>query len=449
MTSLSVRARVALSTAIVALFVLIGTGVVIYRELGHTLTNQALEQARHDAQRLAGFVDTGGGEQNGTAVALTDGELVSRLAQPGTATVVLDRTGRVVQASHPRSPLPPGVARTCLAAGSASAVTADRAVACARVGPASRPRGAIMSGVSLADRGQTLATMRRVIAVAVAGAFTLVLVLAWIATRRALRPLAEIAHTAREIGAGAVHRRIDYSGPRDEVGALAEELDRSYELLEAAITDQARFLADVSHELRTPLAASRAHVQLLQGWAGEDAVAREEALAALHRSISRMTRLVDDLLHVAHGEGGPAYAHTPVTLDDLLIEVHHEARSLAPDVEVSLRIDDTPVVTGDRDKLYQLVRNVVDNALRHTPPGGESSSTSRLRTRPGRSESRTRDLGSLPAICRESSSGGSSAGPTPTGEGPASASPSRKRSPMRTPARSRPTRPLGGARRSR
>ena len=66
---------------------------------------------------------------------------------------------------------------------------------------------------------------------------------------------------------GAVHRRIDYSGPRDEVGTLAEELDRSYELLEAAITDQARFLADVSHELRTPLAASRAHVQLLQGWA--------------------------------------------------------------------------------------------------------------------------------------------------------------------------------------
>ena len=370
MTTLTVRARVAMSTATVALVVLVGTGVVVYRELDRTLTAQAVEQAQRDVHRLVALVDTGGGEQNGTAVALTDAELVSRLAQPGSATVVLDMHGRVLQASQPRPRLPRALGRTCLAGGSSTAVTAGRALACASVGPASQTRGAIVTSISLVDRDQTLATMRRAIAVAVAVASILVLVLAWIATRRALRPLAQIAHTAREIGAGAVHRRIRHSGPRDEVGTLAEELDRSYSMFEAAITGQARFLADVSHELRTPLAASRAHVQLLQGWAAEDAQAREEALAALHRSITRMTRLVDDLLHVAHGEGGPAYALAPVTLDDLLIEVHHEARSLAQEVDVSLRIDDCPVVTGDRDKLYQLVRNIVDNALRHTPPGG-------------------------------------------------------------------------------
>jgi signal transduction histidine kinase len=369
-TSLTVRARVAMSTAIVALVVLVATGVVVYRELDRTLSAQAVEQARSDAQRLAGLVDTGGGEQNGTAVALTDSELVTRLAQPGRATVVLDGQGNVIQTSRPRPPLPRAFGQTCLDAGRASAVTAGRALACARVGPASLARGAIVSGASLADRDQTLATMRRVIAVAVAIASMLVLVFAWIATRRALRPLAQIAHTAREIGAGAVHRRIGYSGPKDEVGALAEELDRGYERLEAAFSGQARFLADVSHELRTPLAASRAHVHLLQGWAAEDAAARDEALAALHRSITRMTRLVDDLLHVAHGKEGPAYAHAPVMLEDLLIEVHHEACSLAQDVDVSLRIDDCPLVTGDRDKLYQLIRNIVDNALRHTPPGG-------------------------------------------------------------------------------
>ena len=369
MTALTVRARVAMSTAFVALVVLVGTGVVVYRELDRTLTAQAVEQARRDAHRLAGFVDAGG-EQNGTAVALTDAELVSRLAQPGSATVVLDGQAHVVQASQPLPPLPQALGEACLTAAPPTAVTAGRALACARVGPASRPRGAIVSSISLADRDHTLATMRRVIAAAIAVASVLVLVLAWIATRRALKPLAQIAQTAREIGAGAVHRRIGRPGPRDEVGALAEELDRSYERLEAAITDQARFLADVSHELRTPLAASRAHVQLLRGWASEDARAREEALGALHRSISRMTRLVDDLLHVAHGERGPGYADTPVALDDLLIEVHHEACSLSNELDVSLRIEDCPVVNGDRDKLYQLVRNIVDNALRHTPPGG-------------------------------------------------------------------------------
>lgn len=372
MTSLSVRTRVALSTAIVTLAVLVGMSVVVYREVGDTLTGRALGQARHDAGRLARLVDTGGGEQQGTAVSLTDRELVSHLAEPGAATVVIDGGGRVVQASQPRpAPPPPDFARACLTDGSAAAVTAGNAAGCARVGPASRPRGAIVSEVPLVTRDETLARMRRVIAIALAGAFVLVLVLAWVATRQALMPLVRIARTAREIGAGAVHQRIRHPGPRDEIGALAEELDRSYDRLEAALTSQTRFLADVSHELRTPLAASRAHVQLLDGWAATDAAAREAALGGLRRSIARMSRLVDDLLHVAHGAGGPASAHAPVAIDDLLIEVHSEARSLAPEVAVSLRIDDCPVVVGDRDKLYQLVRNVVDNALRHTPAGGE------------------------------------------------------------------------------
>lgn len=372
MTSLSVRTRVALSTAVVAVAVLVGMSVVVYRELGATLTSRALGQARHDSGRLARLVDTGGGEQQGTAVSLTDRELVSHLAEPGAATVVIDGGGRVVQASRPQlAPPPRGLVRACLVRGSAAAVTAGGAVACARVGPVSRPTGAIISESPLAARDETLARMRRVIAIALAGAFVLVLVLAWVATRRALMPLVRIARTAREIGAGAVHQRIRHSGPRDEIGALAEELDRSYDRLEAALSGQTRFLADVSHELRTPLAASRAHVQLLDGWAGTDAGAREAALGGLRRSIARMSRLVDDLLHVAHGEGGPAYAHAPVTIEDILIEVHSEARSLAPNVDVSLRIRDCPVVVGDRDKLYQLVRNVVDNALRHTPAGGE------------------------------------------------------------------------------
>ncbi|MGZ4431249.1 MAG: sensor histidine kinase, partial [Gaiellales bacterium] len=62
---------------------------------------------------------------------------------------------------------------------------------------------------------------------------------------------------------------------------------------------------------------------------------------------------------------------SPVSLDDVLVEPHHEARSLAPEVRVLLRLNDQATVVGDRDKLHQLVRNLLDNALRHTPPDGE------------------------------------------------------------------------------
>ena len=361
----------ALSTAAVALAVLVGTSVVVYHELGSTLTARVLGRARTDAARLARLVDTGGGEQHGTAVSLTDPELISQLAQPGAETAVLNGAGHVIQTSTPRlPPLLSALAPACLADGHASKVIAREAIACVRVGPASRAGGAIVSVVPLADRDETLAAMRGVIAVALGGAFVLVLGLAWAATRRALAPLARIARTAGAVGAGATHLRIRHVGPRDEVGVLADELDRSYDRLAAVIADQASFLAEVSHELRTPLAASRAHVELLDGWAGSDAATRGAALVGLRRSIARMTRLVDDLLHVAHGEGGPGYTHAAVMLDDLLIEVHNEACSLARDVDVVLRIDECPVVSGDRDKLYQLVTNVVDNALRHTPPGG-------------------------------------------------------------------------------
>ncbi len=371
MTRLSIRTRVAATAALLAFVVLVGVGLIVYGQLRDTLRRQAQTQARSEAARLARLVDTGGGEQQGTAVDLTDPSLTSQLARPEGFTVVVDGRGRVVQSSEPHSALPSGLAASCLRAGSSTGVEGGQTLACARVGTAQRPAGAVIAGVSLVPAGRTLARMRGVLAASLLGASLLVLALAWLATGRALRPLAQIAAAARDIGRGARGRRIAYGGPRDDVGALAEELDRSFERLDRAIAEQARFLADASHELRSPLAAARSHVQLLRGWAAADPAARAQALDALHRSISRMTRLVDDLLHVAHGEAGPAYARSPVSLDDVLVELHHEARSLAPEVRVLLRLNDQATVVGDRDKLHQLVRNLLDNALRHTPPGGE------------------------------------------------------------------------------
>lgn len=371
MRRLPLRTRVAGASAVLALLVLAGMSVFVYRELDTTLTREALRQAGGDAARLADFVDSGRGEQQGTAVSIGDPSLVRELARPGEATVVIDGRGRTLQTSREAPPLPPGFASRCLSGGSATAVGEGMAFGCRAIGTGPSPAGATVSGVSLAPRDRVLSHMRTAIAAAVAAGFVLVLALAWLMIRRALRPLGRIAETAREIGAGALERRIDHPGAADEVGVLAEELNRSFERLERSLTEQAMFLADVSHELRTPLAAARSHTELLHGWAGSDPTARSDSLLGLQRSITRMSRLVDDLLYTAHGDSGPAYVHASVPLDELVVELHQETRWLAPHVSVGLRIDAAATVTGDRDRLYQLIRNLVDNAVRHTPAGAE------------------------------------------------------------------------------
>jgi signal transduction histidine kinase len=369
-TSPPIRVRVAGATALVALAVLVGMGVVVYRQLEQTLTQQALLQARGDALRLVRLVDSGSGEQQGTAVSMSDPELVTRLSGPGASTLVVDPRGGVVQASQQsQRAVASIIVSDCLRQGSVATVIGGRAFSCARMGQATAPRGAIVSGVSLASRDSTLAAMRRVIVIAIACAFAVVLAAGWLATRRALRPLARIARTAQEIGGGELGRRTGYTGPRDEVGVLAQALDESFDRLEGSIGEQRRFLADVSHELRTPLASSGANLALLTRWAGTEPSAREQALQGLTRSISRMSRLVDDLLHVAHGLRGPGYARADVSLEDVLVELQQEAHTLEPDAHVALHVTDSPLVTGDRDKLYQLLRNILDNALRHAPAG--------------------------------------------------------------------------------
>jgi signal transduction histidine kinase len=241
-------------------------------------------------------------------------------------------------------------------------------VACRRIGTTGKPLGFVVVAAPLSEAEHTLATTRRALAAGVLlggiGSFAL----AWLLAGRALRPLRRIAQTARSIREGDLKRRIGYAG-RDELGELAAELDASFAELEGALRRQERFVADASHELKSPLAAARANVELLRRWAAEEPAARAEALIALERSTARMRRIVNDLIQLAEGDDRLRYAHEPVRLDDLVLEAEREARPLANGVAVSVDRIEQAVVVGDRDRLSQLLSNLVDNALRVTPNG--------------------------------------------------------------------------------
>ena len=193
----------------------------------------------------------------------------------------------------------------------------------------------------------------------------------WLAVGRALAPLDSITDTAEQINrADDLARRIPYDGPkRDEIGSLIEAFNQTLERLETLFTSQQRFLADVSHELRTPLTVIKGNVDLMRRMRELD----DESLSSIDQEAGRLTRLVGGLLLLAQAESGSVSLNMkPVELDTLVLEVFKEMKVLAGEkIKLHLTEIDQIQVNGDRDRLKQVLLNLVGNAIQYTPQGGD------------------------------------------------------------------------------
>jgi two-component system, OmpR family, sensor kinase len=228
----------------------------------------------------------------------------------------------------------------------------------------------VLLSASLDDALANVRLVRR--SILVAGAVALVIswfagyLVAWSFTRRIRR----LESAAERLAEGDFATPVVDSG-RDEIGQLADAFDSMRERL--AVLDRARgeFIANASHELRTPLFSLGGFLELLDD-EDVDPEVRRDFLAEMRGQIERLTRLATDLLDLSRLDAGQLHVESaPFDLAASARLVADEFRPLAEAGEHELRVRaDDPVTTlGDAQRAQQIVRALVENALRHTPPG--------------------------------------------------------------------------------
>ncbi|MCW2549564.1 MAG: histidine kinase [Mycobacterium sp.] len=203
--------------------------------------------------------------------------------------------------------------------------------------------------------------------------------------RRTMRPLGLLTATATEVSElpltdadTELPRTVLPSEPASEVDQMSVAFTHMLEHVRKALDERdaterrlRRFIADASHELRTPLATIRANAEYaLRADAGNATDAEAEALTRITAATERMANLVDDLLLLARLDAGRPLERQPVDLTRLVLDAVTDARTAAPDHHWRLALPEEIVtVTGDVERLHQVVANLLRNAHNHTPPG--------------------------------------------------------------------------------
>lgn len=210
------------------------------------------------------------------------------------------------------------------------------------------------------------------------GALLLALIAAIWLSRQLSGPLRRLGHAAESLAAGNLDTRVPVVPPQ-ELAELASAFNRMAEALEQAENQRRQMTADIAHELRTPLSVLRGNIEaILDGIYPPD----EDHIAALYRETLLLQRLVEDLRTLSLTEAGRLPLN-PTTIDPLELcrKALESIRVLAEEDQITVELvapSHLPAVNGDPQRLQQVLFNLLDNALRHTPPGGSIT----LRIRP-------------------------------------------------------------------
>jgi two-component system, OmpR family, sensor histidine kinase MprB len=300
----------------------------------------------------------------------------------GVAQITL-ASGEVLAPPGPRLPVTAAV--RAVGAGKRKAFLRDETVRGVHVrilttrapnGAARTPGGAVRSlegatlqvAKPLADVDDALARLRWILLGVTIGGVGLAAGFGVAVSRAATRPLGRLTATAERVSAtGDLRHRLEGGGD-DEPGRLAASFNAMLAALEASREAQRQLVADASHELRTPLTAIRANVELLERARDLPVAERAEVLAAVRGQLEDLTVLVGDLVDLARPGERAGEAPEELRLDELVEDAVERARRHAPSATFTVCAEPC-VVRGSRARLARAVGNLLDNAVKWSPPG--------------------------------------------------------------------------------
>ena len=246
--------------------------------------------------------------------------------------------------------------------------------------------GEVVTGLPTRDIRGTLASLVGWEIMLAAGGVTVAALAGWALVSRQMAPLRTVADTAHTVATlplstGEIGTTVrvpdDLTDERTEVGQVGAALNTMLAHVEHALDERHRseqqvrqFVADASHELRTPLATIQGYAELSRRTSTPDAERLTHAMGKVEAEASRMSSLVEDLLLLARLDAGRPLERQEVDLTKMVLESVGDARIVAPDHRWVLELAEEPVlVTGDEQRLHQVITNLLGNARRHTPAG--------------------------------------------------------------------------------
>ena len=359
-----VRWRIAITTAGLTLLILVCFALVLGQVVGNRIRGDFREELRGAARSLGAETRVSTDSVLGTVI---DHPNLRAFALPEDAQIrILDQFGHPLVGTNPGVDLGPptrGIHNV------GELMVATEPISATGSLPAYVQYARPDSGVN-----DTVARLWFFLGAGVLGGTLLALLAGLAVADRAMRPIKALTGLARQITSTRdPSKRIPVPATDDEVGELAQTMDGMLQALDEARSEreqslerQREFVADASHELRTPLTSIHANLELLQMAAAGSDDDRQAVDSALS-STKRMSGLVSDLLLLARADAGRRAATKDLDLAAIAAGALEEVQPLAGSRRIESHLDEPLPLEGNPDELHRLIRNLLENAVRHTP----------------------------------------------------------------------------------